>query len=352
MSVTTLSIVHPASQQNISQFYEDHHHSILASCSISKFTLRRPLEVAQKYAEVVSQDQRSSLKSGTVQQEADETEADISHIVSYFSYERYNLLGKFIKLREFLDLEKQFVRLRTLDISKCFFNIYTHSITWAVKDKRFAKENRNTYSFKSEFDTLMQRANYNETNEIVIGPEISRIFAEIIFQSIDRLVQNALSEANIIAGKHYEVRRYVDDYFIFSNTDELIDRIEATLRDELERFKLFINDRKSETFHRPFVSNLSQARNELRDIVSSLWSIFDDGDAVIVDAIRKRQRWLNKTITQVRLIVAKHGVEFGNISGWLLAALRNFIKKDWVGVERRRECSGRRDHRGAYQCTS
>ena len=38
----------------------------------------------------------------------------------------------------------------------------------------------------------MQRLNYNETNGIVIGPEFSRIFAEIILQRVDKEVEKAL----------------------------------------------------------------------------------------------------------------------------------------------------------------
>lgn len=40
-------------------------------------------------------------------------------------------------------------------------------------------------SFGSKFDSLMQRMNYNETNGILIGPEVSRIFSEIILQAVD-----------------------------------------------------------------------------------------------------------------------------------------------------------------------
>src|SRR3546814_11912929 len=90
---------------------------------------------------------------------------------SYFAYGKYNLLGKFIGSREFIRLEGRYLRYRTLDISKCFYNVYSHTITWAVKDKLLAKEFKSAYSFEAQFDKLMQRANYNETNGIVVGPD-------------------------------------------------------------------------------------------------------------------------------------------------------------------------------------
>ena len=60
----------------------------------------------------------------------------------------------------------------------------------------------------------MQRVNYNETNGIIVGPEISRIFAEIILQRIDVNVVNRLKQSPYLLtlGRDYEVRRYIDDH--------------------------------------------------------------------------------------------------------------------------------------------
>lgn len=42
------------------------------------------------------------------------------------------------------------------------------------------------------WDKMMQEMNYNETNGIVIGPECSRIFAEVIMQYVDQMVEQQL----------------------------------------------------------------------------------------------------------------------------------------------------------------
>jgi hypothetical protein len=52
----------------------------------------------------------------------------------------------------------------------------------------------------------MQEANWGETNGILIGPEVSRIFAEAIMQSIDVDVQRNLGS---VAGR-VAIRRYVE----------------------------------------------------------------------------------------------------------------------------------------------
>ena len=48
------------------------------------------------------------------------------------------------------------------------------------------------------FDNLMQSVNARETNGIVIGPEFSRIFAEIILQYIDQKVEQELLGKDLV----------------------------------------------------------------------------------------------------------------------------------------------------------
>src|SRR3546814_18773031 len=111
------------------------------------------------------------------------------HIPYFFAYGKDNLLGKFIGSREFIRLDGRYLRYRTLDISKCFYNVYSHTITWAVKDKLLAKEFKSAYSSEAQFDKLMQRANSNETTGIVVGPEFSRVSAEI---NLHRIAQQEI----------------------------------------------------------------------------------------------------------------------------------------------------------------
>src|SRR3546814_8933789 len=97
----------------------------------------------------------------------------------------------------------------------------SHTITWAVKDKLLAKEFKSAYSFEAQFDKLMQRANYNETNGIVVGPEFSRVFAEIILQRVDQKVIANLAVNGLVFNRDYEIRRYVDDFRSEEHTSEL-----------------------------------------------------------------------------------------------------------------------------------
>ena len=186
-----------------------------------------------------------------------------------------SLVYKFYDRSEFQRLEQRFNYLMEFDISKCFYHIYTHSVTWAVKDKESAKRNARETSFENSFDKLMQLANYNETNGIVVGPEISRIFAEIILQQIDLNVSKRLEE-HYKYGVDYEVRRYVDDYFVFSNDPKILESIKKEFQKELGFYKLYINPTKTDIKTPPFVTNVTVGKRELQELLFSLYeSLFE-----------------------------------------------------------------------------
>ena len=104
-----------------------------------------------------------------------------------------------------------------MDILNCFNNIYTHSVDWAyLGSKEIAKANiNNSERFSYIIDELMQYMNYRETNGILIGPEFSRLFAEIILTRIDNLIYSDLKKMGINYKKEYEIARFLDDIFIF-----------------------------------------------------------------------------------------------------------------------------------------
>lgn len=325
---TTLSLIHPSMQIEFSKFYVEHESSLLTHCTRSNYSLRHPNAVAAIYSASKQHQDEPALKTGLVDLVSSGHVPDTSKIVSYFAYEKYNLLAKFHESREFISLEKRFSKLRQIDITKCFYSIYTHSIAWATRSKEFAKENVNSYYFEGEFDSLMQRSNYNETHGIVVGPEISRIFAEIILQSIDKKVREVLFSREYIDEKNYAIRRYVDDYSLFSNDTKLIDEIEEVIRHELAEFKLYINESKIRDFERPFISNITQARNELLNLIHALRALvgseeFSRGDPVS----RYGHHLMGSLLSDFRAIVKRHSIDVNNVSGATLGGLRSIAKK-------------------------
>ncbi|MFN3807498.1 hypothetical protein [Asticcacaulis sp.] len=190
VSFRQLSLLHPASQTNISEFYLKNQSLICYYANRGSFSLRYPEKVGSTYFFDSPIAERNKYKNDAV--DTSEIDKLTRNPASYFAYRSFDRLYKFFISTQYIELEKRFSIMTSLDVSKCFDSIYTHSIAWAVKEKFFVKDNLNAVMFGSSFDELMQRMNLNETNGICIGPETSRIFAEIILSRIDKDVEDEL----------------------------------------------------------------------------------------------------------------------------------------------------------------
>lgn len=268
LSERRLALIHPSLQIEFVSFYEKYKFRMIESCDFSGCSLRRPVKLASKYYSSRYKKVESELKSDDVEHK--DTQNDNSFQNSYFAYDRYSHINLFTSSNEFIELEADFKYLLKLDIQSCFESIYTHSICWAVKDKLFSKKSVGIDNFENKFDKLMQRINFNETNGIVIGPEISRIFSEVILQKIEDDVVLKLNGFGVIKERDYVILRYVDDYFIFSNSIEHLGKIEYLLADSLLFFKLSINKSKRFLHERPFYTSKDIAIDKIRLTIKKL----------------------------------------------------------------------------------
>ncbi|KMS58823.1 hypothetical protein V473_08900 [Sphingobium cupriresistens LL01] len=322
---TFLGLMHPNSQLDAAEFYNAFAETLIAACGISPASLRRPTSIASRTTANRLEDY---VKRGEadVHGESEPDTKELRNIVSFFVYRDINLLSKFFDSSMYLSLEKKFSKLRTLDISKCFHSIYTHSVTWAVKNKDFSKENSSLFAFEQQFDRLMQRQNYNETNGIIIGPELSRLFAEVIFQRIDLNVIESAKKSKLNYGIDFEFKRYVDDYFVYANDTEIIDLIEQIIQEEAFKYKLHINEGKSDNFTRPFVTPLSSAKREIHRVMYELKDTVDElHGGLEAEKFRFITRRVKSKTLESRLIIGEHGIGFHNVSGWALSLLRVMI---------------------------
>jgi hypothetical protein len=293
----TLSVIHPYCQFYFIELYEKYDSLMLHLCSKSHISLRRISKVAKFFYSpdfVYSED---NYKNAELEVEPEILSVESQYLKSYFTYYPIDLIYKFYDRNEFQRLEQRFNYLMEFDISKCFYHIYTHSVTWAVKDKESAKRNARETSFENSFDKLMQLANYNETNGIVVGPEISRIFAEIILQQVDINVSKRLEE-NYKYGVDYEVRRYVDDYFVFSNDPKILETVKKEFQKELGFCKLYLNPTKSDIKTPPFITNVTVGKRELKELLLSLYeSLFEIKEIKTIGVEKVEQV---KVLTRIR----------------------------------------------------
>ena len=214
-----------------------------------------------------------------------------------------------------------------MDIASCFYHIYTHTISWAVKDKEQAKRYGSKDTFEKKFDEVIRYANYNETNGILVGPEVSRIFAEIILGKIDVQVLNELRKGGIAlkslsVGKDYEVRRYVDDYFIYANSKDTLARILSVYKEQLEYYKLYINESKLEYVTRPFGADLGDAKIAISKMIDDFkrkYLMKEDGK--YVKPFRSGYKSFVGFATEFRMIAHQHHLTYGELNKYTLKLL-------------------------------
>lgn len=249
-----LSLLHPLTQLDCVDHYEKYDEYMLNLCSHSPFSIRF---ISKKAKCVFPPEDEGDANNDTAQDEeiGQIIELDNNEIEkryrSYFSYKKYDLAYKFFESGDNLRLEQKFSHMMTLDISGCFYHIYTHTIAWAVKGKEVAKDCINADTFEKNFDQLMQHTNYNETNGIVVGPEISRIFAEIILQAVDLAILRQLKDKGYTLGRDYEIRRYVDDSYVYANSRKVLDDICNAYKEQLAYYKLDLNEKHVSTLKDP-----------------------------------------------------------------------------------------------------
>ncbi len=327
-SFRTLSVLHPAAQWQIRQFYEHAAPLILHYTSGAHFSIRFPVGVSKTYFLRSEVSDLAKFKRGAVS--SSEVDVYLRHSPSYFAYAGYNRLYKFFDSNELIDLEARFSRMWMVDVSKCFDSIYTHSISWAVKSKAFTKKHLSDRSFPQLFDLVMQSANQGETNGIVIGPEVSRIFAEIILQEVDRRVETKLrTRHELELGVHYHVRRYVDDYFIFANKEEDALTVCEALTGELWEFKLSVNEAKAHKFSRPFLTPKSKtilAVSRLLNAFTRKFTVLPRGEETSrlePKEIYRLDRLALSFCNDVKLCCTENGCGYGEVSSYLISALKN-----------------------------
>lgn len=338
-----MGIMHPVSQVSFVDFYQKYDEIILHFCSKSPFTIRSPHKIANTIRWNTSGDREDdeSDDGGTPIIEV----TDSNRIArSYFAYKDYDFLYKFYDSYKYQRLEKKFNCFRRVDVSRCFYSIYTHSIAWAAAGKQFSKKHLiNTNStFETAFDELMRHVNYNETHGILVGPEISRIFSEVIFQDIDLKIQKRLKECEfqnkkgLYQYRDYDIQRYMDDFFVFTHNKEASELIAKIISEECAVYKLYINEAKNIIQERPFFTKISAVKTDIESIFkhhlnkSAIIEIFSD----------KKPLRSNQILKEIKATCVKNSVEFSEIDRHLInqiniahKAVVRIIKSDQTDID-------------------
>ncbi|TGN09658.1 antiviral reverse transcriptase Drt4 [Leptospira ilyithenensis] len=126
------------------------------------------------------------------------------------------------------------------DIANCFPSIYSHSIPWAIVGFEKAKKQRGDKFWFNSLDKKIQNCSRKETTGIPIGPATSNIIAEIILEKIDKALK-----------RKYKYVRFIDDYTLYSKDETNAQNFIKDLGNELLKFKLNLNIKKTEIHKLP-----------------------------------------------------------------------------------------------------
>lgn len=334
-----MSLMHPLTQLACVEHYEKYDEYMLNLCSHSPLSIRYISKKAKCVFPPEEEEMVEVTQTDNVEQavELDNNEIE-KRYRSYFSYKKYDLAYKFFESGDNLRLEQKFSHMMTLDVSGCFYHIYTHTIAWAVKGKEVAKDSIDAITFEKAFDQLMQHTNYNETNGIIVGPEISRIFAEIILQAIDIAIIRQLKDKGYSLGRDYEIRRYVDDSYIYANSRDVLDDICAAYKEQLAFYKLDINEKKREYFERPFTSGVSDAKRQVNNMVSDFKEKYlkekDDEEKHYATTIRSDYGVFTSFVKHFRSITHQFNQQYGSLNKYtltlMLSQIRREMKKEMI----------------------
>lgn len=129
------------------------------------------------------------------------------------------------------------------DIARFYPSIYTHSIPWALLGKSRCKAVMTTKAFKSSYanqlDVFVRNMQDRQTTGVPVGPETSRILAELISAAIDAKLQDDLK----LSAKN--ALRFVDDYAIAIRPDLNEARIKHAFSRALAEYELELNFTKT-----------------------------------------------------------------------------------------------------------
>lgn len=287
--------------------------------------------------------------------ESDEL-AEAATYRTFFANEKYSFIGEFYDSPEWHALESRWLHMRRLDISNCFRSIYTHSIAWSTGTDYFSKEHlagQKASDFGNQFDSVMQSASWGETHGIPIGPEASRVFAEIILQDLDTTMRSELANLGLDRSR-YEMHRYVDDYFLYADDLADLNILSQTVEAVLRRARFAVNPLKTVDYISPFSTAIGGDKATLRAFLrTSLPSITRERLMELTPAVRANSRSIRNALfglerreisLNLRPAMRKEGLGSSSTSGMIERAVVKFLEENVRMCESRSELEAFLEH--------
>lgn len=262
-----LTVIHPYHQVQMVEFYDRYKSVITDFCQRSRYSIRFPHKVA-----VVQRKPKGYPKYLSDDVQKSNPEESIKH---FFAYKYYNNINDFYDDYRFLRAEKKFALMEKTDLEHCFDSIKPEMLSEAMFGCKMDEAQETMacafYNLNQSYENKPENGKPGEG--IVIGPEFSRIYAEIIMQRVDADCEVQLESNGIVLNRDYVFYRYVDDGFLFCNNYQVKDKFNAIYESCLSKYGLKRGNEKDNDKHRffeqrPFLENLTAGKLALINLIA------------------------------------------------------------------------------------
>ena len=141
-----------------------------------------------------------------------------------------------------LELSLEYRYMFVSDITNCYGSINPQSIEWALGCKGTRHENSDHQQMARNIQTYLRALQHGHNIGIPQGSVLFDFVAEIILGYSDLLLHEALEKEGIGG---YEILRYRDDYRVFCNDKDTLERISYLLQAVLEGLNFRMNSQKT-----------------------------------------------------------------------------------------------------------
>lgn len=338
-----IGLLHPLAQIQAFDYILKYEQLVISFCKNSPYSVRSPvkrnipkIKMQQKRAKELKKLEEEFNFSNQISVTSDE---DQVLFYNYFSYRKYKRIQNLYNSPKFSRDKYKYSYFLKLDIQRFFPSIYTHSLAWAIfGDKALAKKHmKMKKAFPNASDIISQKINFNETHGLVIGPEFSRVIAELLLTRVDTNLHRALNKEKLVHKKDYSLYRFVDDFFLFAHQKEDLFLIEDYLKRELNLYNLTLNVSKSEFQEKPFDVNdnsiielkriLKEFEIEKKLALDIMNEEQQDNKVKFRDYKGRRDHW-NNLFHKVEVLISKNFNSKTKIVNFFLKSIRSSINFD------------------------
>lgn len=141
-----------------------------------------------------------------------------------------------------LELSLEYRYMFASDITNCYGSVNPQTIEWALNRKDTAEETNVNKALAENIITYLKAMQQDKNIGMPQGSAVYDIIAEMILGYADLLLSEELKKEGL---EGYEILRYRDDYRIFCNNHDVLEKISYKLQHVLERLNFRMNSQKT-----------------------------------------------------------------------------------------------------------